>query len=140
MGLSAKSLYAEFPARYLGKVACDTLSPTTASYHVEFTEDFAETLCRHIASQGLDSMFYHFKGYSKEEVIFTFHDTFQGTLEVSGRLREDNVREFAGKLGLIAQADRLQIDLHKQLLAWDRLLNPPWWRRILNKCKTQPEL
>ena len=50
IGLSAKALYAEYPAIYNQKVACDTLSPTPDSYHVAFGAEFSERLCRLIGS------------------------------------------------------------------------------------------
>lgn len=130
LSLTAKSLYSEHPARYTRKVACDTMSPVPDSFHVEFRSDFADRLCQLIDQQGLAAAFYHFKGYSDREVIFTFHDAFEGELVVSGTVAEPLVREFAHDLGCSAQQTPA-VDLRAQLAAIDRAMNPPWWKRAL---------
>lgn len=132
MGLTAKSLFEEFPAKYRGNVSCDTLIPVPESFHVEFSEDFATRLCQVIKSQGLAAVFYHFKGYSETEVVFTFHDAFESELVVSKNVPEAKVMEFAKALGLTAERSNFPGDLRQQLIAVNRALNPPWWRRILN--------
>ncbi len=131
IGLSAKSLYADYPAIYTKKVACDTMSPTPDSYHVEFSADFSDRLCQLIESQGLSAAFYHFKGYSQNEVIFTFHDAFEGELVLSSSLSEAMVRDFAGGLGRAAEHAVFPVDLREHLKQIDRAMNPPWWRRVL---------
>ena len=131
IGLSAKSLYEEYPAIYTKKVACDTMSPTPDSYHVEFSADFSDRLCRLIESQGLAAAFYHFKGYSESEVIFVFHDAFEGELVLSSSLSEAVVQEFASGLGQRAEHAVFPGDLRENLKQIDRAINPPWWRRAL---------
>jgi hypothetical protein len=129
VGASAKSLYQEYPAVYTKRVACDTMSPTPASFHVEFSPNFSDCLCRLIESQGLAAAFYHFKGYSEDEVVFTFHDAFRGELVLSGGLSEVAVRDFADALGCPAERAVFRVDLRKQLIALDQAINPPWWLR-----------
>ena len=129
IGLSAKSLYEEYPAIYTKKVACDTISPTPDSFHVAFDSVFAELLCDLIDTQGLPAAFYHFKGYSEQEVVFTFHDAFEGELVLSSSLDERAVREFASGLDLPVENAVFVVNLRDQLAALDRALNPPWWRR-----------
>jgi hypothetical protein len=135
IGLSAKSLYEEFPAAYTQKVACDALDPIPDSYHVAFRAEFSERLCRLIESQGASAAFDHFKGYSKSEIVFTFHDAFQGELVLSSSLGEVAVRAFASELGCVVESAAFPADLRQQLVAMDRILNPPWWKRILRVFK-----
>jgi hypothetical protein len=131
IGASAKSLYCLHPSIYTRKVACDTLSPTPESYHVEFSAGLSDRLCQLIESQGLAATFYHFKGYSEREVVFTFHDAFEGELVVSSGLSEKAVRDFASALGKTAEQARFPFDLREHLETLDRAMNPPWWRRAL---------
>lgn len=143
IGLSARALYEAYPARYTKKVACDSLSPTPDSYHVEFCADFANRLCRLIASQGLAAAFYHFKGYSETEVMFTFHDAFEGELVLSNTLSEAGVRDFASGLGRTAEHAVFPVDLREYLQQLDRAMNRPWWRRalgIFDRKKDQSQL
>jgi hypothetical protein len=130
MGLTATSWYEQHPAIYMRKVACDQFSPIPAFYHVTFTDAFAEGLCQIIASQGLVRAFYHFKGYSEREILFTFHDAFEGALYVSNSVDKSSVDEFAASLGKSAQQEIFPNQLEK-LRAIDRSLNPPWWKRLL---------
>jgi hypothetical protein len=104
-------------------------------YHVEFTADFSDRLCLLIESQGLAAAFYHFKGYSESEVIFTFHDAFEGEFVVSRGVREESVREFANGLGRRVEVAAFQVDLREQLRKLDQAMNPPWWRRAVGVLK-----
>jgi hypothetical protein len=131
IGLSARSLYQEYPALYTKKVACDSVSPTPDSFHVEFSASFSDRLCQLIQSQGLAAAFYHFKGYSEREVVFTFHDAFKGELALSSNLPAVAVRDFATSQGRMAEHTVFPVDPLKQLISIDRVLNPPWWRRAL---------
>ena len=110
MSLTAKSLYAEHPAIYTKKVACDTISPVPESFHVAFSPEFANGLCQLIVSQGFEGTFYHFKGYSQNEVVFTFHDVFMGELVLSNRLPKATVIKFASALGSTAELATYAID------------------------------
>lgn len=129
--LAPNSWYEEYPAVYKKKVACDTISPTPDSYHVAFSADFSDRLCQLIDAQGLDAAFDHFKGYSGGEVVFTFHDAFEGELVLSSNLGEAAVQEFATGLGRTAELAAFPVDVRQNLGAVDQALNPPWWRRAL---------
>lgn len=131
LGLTAKSLYGEYPANYIKKVACDTISPVPESHHVAFGMEFSNRLCQLIESQGLTAAFDHFKGYSEQEILFTFHDAFKGELVLSGSLTEASVREFAGGLRCNFERAVFAVDQREQLIRFDQFLNPPWWRRAL---------
>jgi hypothetical protein len=133
IGLTAKSWYEEYPANYEGKVACDTLMPIPESFHVAFSEQFAEGLCQIITSQGLWRAFYHIKGYTEREILFSFHDAFDNAFTISSCVSEANVREFANKMGLIAQATKFPPDRLEKLRKMNRIFNPPWWKRVLRK-------
>jgi len=135
MSLTAKALYAEHPAIYMKNVACDTISPVPESFHVAFSPEFASRLCQLIVSQGFERTFYHFKGYSKSEVVFTFHDVFIGELALSNNLPEVAVREFATALRCNVELATYPIDHRAQIMAINRVINPPWWRRMLRMFK-----
>lgn len=132
MGLTARSLFEDFPAKYRRNVSCDTLIPIPESYHVAFSADFATRLCQVIKSQGLAAVFYHFKGYSTTDVIFTFHDAFESELVLSKNIPESKVLEFATALGVTAERSVFAFYGRKQLLALNQNLNPQWWRRVLS--------
>ena len=135
IGLTAKSWYEEHPAKYLGKVACDTLSTAPDYYHVAFSQEFANGLCEIIKSQGLARAFYHFKAYSPTEILCQFHDAFENEFVVSNNIDEKAVRRFAASLGLEVQLAAFPHDQLEYLQKLDRVFNPPWWRRILNSFK-----
>jgi hypothetical protein len=137
MGLTAKSLYADFPARFTKKVPCDTIYPVPESHHVEFTADFADQLCQLLASQGFEGTLYHFKGYSEHEIVFSFHDAFIGELVVSHSKPEAVIREFAASLNCSVELATYPVDMREQIVLMDRALNPPWWKRMLRLFKRQ---
>jgi hypothetical protein len=130
MSLSAKSLYADFPARFTKKVPCDTIYPVPESHHVVFTADFADRLCQLLASQGYEGTLYHFKGYSEQEIVFSFHDAFMGELVVSHGKPETVIREFAASLNCTAELATYPVDMREQVVMMDRALSPPWWKRM----------
>ncbi len=135
MGLSAKSLYEEFPAKYRRLVACDTISPQPEAFHVVFDPTFAEHLSGIIRSQGMESAFYHFKGYSSTELIFSFHsfsDAFDVELTISESVSETTVTRFAEALGQRAAIATFPEPLIEQLKKFDAIINPSRWRRLLN--------
>lgn len=132
---SAKALYEEFPALYQKNVACDGIDPAPDSYHVAFSPAFAERLCRLITSQGMAAAFYHFKGYSEQEIVFTFHDAFEDELVISTSVPEAGVHEFARALGRMTIPTPLSINSREQMERMDRALNRPWWRRVLKHLK-----
>ena len=129
--MSAKVLFEEYPAIYTREVACDGISPPLDCSHVAFTAKFSDFLCRLLDSQGKPNVFYHFKGYSETEVVFTFHDAFDGELAVSSAVSENAVREFGTALGCQPQLTRFPVDMYQQLVAIDRAMNPPWWKKLL---------
>jgi hypothetical protein len=133
--LTAKSLYADYPARYRRKVPCDVICPPPESYHVVFTADFADQLCQLLTSQGFEGTLYHLKGYSEQEIVFSFHEAFTGELVVSNSKPETVVREFAASLNCSVELARYPVDAHEQLVLMDRALNPPWWKRLLQRFK-----
>ena len=138
IGASAKAFYEEFPALYRKNVACDGIDPVPDSHHVAFGPTFTERLCQLIASQGMAAAFYHFKGYSEQEIVFTFHDAFEDELVISTSVPESAVQEFANALGQVAILTPFSINLRDQLGRMDRALNPPWWRRVLKYLKPNP--
>jgi len=136
MGLTAKSLYGENPARYVCRVACDTLSPVPDSFHVAFTPELAEHLCQIIAHQGMETAFYHFKGYSKTELIFSFHtfrDAFESEVVVSRSIGEAEVQNFADALGETVELATFPSERLTELKKINAIVNPRWWERILKK-------
>ncbi|PTY01973.1 hypothetical protein DB347_25210 [Opitutaceae bacterium EW11] len=135
VGRTAKSLYAEHPAKFARKVACDTLSPEPDSFHVEFSPLFAQRLSALIEQQGRESAFRHLKGYSPEEVLFTFHDAFEGELVVSSSVAEVAVSEFALASKASFSLKQFEFDPHTQLVALDKALNPPWWARLMRRLR-----
>lgn len=135
IGLTARSLYEEFPARYTRTVLCDTIHPTPEEFHVRFEADFAERLSHIILQQGLESAFYHFKGYSETELVFSFHsmgDDFECTLIVSTAVAEEAVRQFARDLGQTAELATFPHGRLAKLKEIDAALNPSWWRKVRN--------
>ncbi len=133
IGSSAKTLYSQHPAAYVEKVACDGIAPPPDSYHVEFSEAFAESLCTLIKNQGMTSAFYHFKGYSKSEVSFTFHDAFEAELVVSNAISENAIRRFGDALGCKPELAGFPVNLKQNLIAMDRAMNPPWWKKLMRR-------
>jgi hypothetical protein len=131
MSLTSRALYEEHPAVYRRMVACDTIHPVPESFHVAFSAEFARRLCQLLASQGKDAAFTHFKGYSEREIVFRFHDAFVGEFVLSHSVPETAVREFATALGCTVELAVHPTDLREQVMAMDRMLNPPWWRRML---------
>ena len=129
MGLTATSWYEQHAAPNIQKVACDQFSPIPEFYHVTFTADFAEGLCEIITSQGLARAFYHFKGYSEREILFTFHDAFEGPLLVSDSVNKASIDEFTTALGKNALQEIFPNQL-ENLRAINQILNPPWWKRL----------
>lgn len=135
IGASAKAFYEEFPALYRKNVACDGIDPVPDSYHVAFSPTATERLCQLIASQGMTAVFYHFKGYSEQEIVFTFHDAFEDQLVISINVPEAAVQEFARALGQVPTLTPFNINFREQMERMDRALNPPWWRRVLKYFK-----
>lgn len=136
IGLSAKALYEEFPPSYKANVACDTIHPVPASYHVAFTEEFVRRLCQLVESQGMAATFYHFHGYTETEVIFKFHswtNDLEGELLLDGNLDAAHVRSFAGALNCTPELVPFSRDLRQELNNLNRALNPPWWRKLLHR-------
>jgi len=134
IGLAARSLYEEFPAHYRRKVACDTLCPEPEAFHVSFEADFTARLCAIISSRGMDAAFYHFKGYSSTELIFSFHslsNSFDAEVVISETVDERSVIRFAEALGQRAEQAFFPEDHLKRMTDINAILNPPWWRRLL---------
>ena len=131
IGERATALFREHTAKYTRRVTCDGISPTPDCYHVDFTEKFSDKLCLLIKSEGTASAFYHFKGYSTSEVVFTFHDAFDGELVVSHNLSESTAREFGHALGSNPQLTEFPVDLRQHFTAIDQAMNPPRWKKLL---------
>ncbi len=134
MGMSAKALYEEYSATYIRKVMCDTIDPQPDFYHVAFSDEFAQRLCRLIESQGMEAAFYHFKGYSQTEIVFTFHtfrNFFKADLLLTSSLPEKAVRDLSDALGCKLELTPFPRDFRKQTVLLDNALNPHWWKRLL---------
>ncbi len=133
IGLSAKALYEEHPANYLANVSCDTIHPVPVSYHVAYTDELIRKLCLLVESQGMEAVFYHFKGYTKTEVIFSFHswrNNLEGSLSLAGNLEESRVTSFANALNCATELVPFPHDMHQKLRRINQALSPPWWKRL----------
>ena len=133
VSLTAKALYNEYPARYVKRVLCDTLIPAPESFDVCFEQDFSERLCQLIAQQGMSATFFHFKGYSETELIFSFHtyaDAFDSDLVISENVSEIAINEFAQKLGQNADLTYFPSNQFEKLKKVDAIINPSWLRKM----------
>ncbi len=129
IGDRARALFREKAALSARRVACDTLDPIPEAFHVIFDQDLAERLCAIMATTGVDSCCCHFKGYSENQIIFTFHGAFEESLVLSINLPEEAVRDFSERLGLQVVRDSFPTDPRVLLEQMDRSLNPTFWQR-----------
>jgi hypothetical protein len=86
-------------------VARDTIFPIPDVFHVAFSPGVAEQLRELAANRPWPAMFDHIKAYQRESMLFTFHDAFDGQLQISEKIAESLVAEFCSSLGASYQRE-----------------------------------
>jgi len=123
----------------------DTIFPDPECFHVSFTPEVIDRLCKFAASHQSNELFDHVKAYRGKELIFTFHDALAGDLLVSEQIIESAVAKFSGTLGIGFHREpnirhKRSEGLETILKAMEnprkvRIRGESWWNR-LRRCWT----
>lgn len=81
-------------------VCRDTIFPAPQMFHVAMTAEVVEGIIGLLRAHPREACFNHVKAYRNEELLFAFHDAFDGSdFLVADRVPEQNVQAFCSSLG-----------------------------------------
>jgi hypothetical protein len=145
----AAKFYERHRAKNAVAVIRDTISPAPETFHMQFAPDALAGLDALLSQHELPAMFDHVKGYRGETLLFTFHDAFDGWLQISQRVPESAVAEFGRDLGVAYRVETTTQRDTKALQKFLELMEDPngfrkirfageprwrtWWRRITGR-------
>jgi hypothetical protein len=133
------AFYASHRARNAVEVIRDTIAPIPDIYHVTFSREVLDGLCRFAESRRVEELFNHIKAYRGETLLFTFHDAFDDWLRVSEHVPESAVIRFCQRLGASSHREETKQrdpeQLRRFLLALEnahrsQFAGESWWRRL----------
>ncbi len=81
-------------------VAYGTIWPKPAVFHVPATADTIVPLAELMRSRVYPELAIHFHVYQEQTVLLQWHDVFSQPMGLAGRFSEQQVRVFAGRLGM----------------------------------------
>jgi hypothetical protein len=79
-------------------VARDLVFPIPIIYHLRFSPELVVGMKRLASKFSIDSLFSHIKCYKDKQIVFTFHDAFNGYLRIADNVSEVNVGKFCNAL------------------------------------------
>ncbi|HRI14244.1 MAG TPA: hypothetical protein PLX89_14715 [Verrucomicrobiota bacterium] len=122
-------------------VVRDTIFPIPEAFHVSMTPGVLERLVEIVGQHPSEACFNHVKAYRDEQLLFAFHDAFDGSdLLVSDRVPEERVRAFCSAVGVRFRREpnvnkRDPEQLRRFLWALENphklRMNWPWWKKAL---------
>jgi hypothetical protein len=122
-------------------VVRDMIFPVPQVFHVQLQPGVIEGLVGLLGRHSLRSCFAHVKAYSAGQLLFAFHDAFDGSsLLVSGRVPGERVQAFCAATGVTCRSEPNVNKRDPEVLRWMLLAmeNPgkvrmfwPWWKRAL---------
>lgn len=136
------SFYSSHRAHNAVDVARDMILPVPDMYHVTFSPEVSARMREFASSRNVTEMFYHIKAYKDGNLLFTFHDAFDGWLRISGHLPEETVARFCKSLGVSFRREEVETKRRdpEQIQRLLRALeNETWsegeslWRRLWRK-------
>lgn len=137
----AAKFYEANRARNVVSVARDTLFPVPKVFHVSMGPGVIDGLVDLLTRNSRDGCFDHLKAYREGNLLFAFHDAFDGCdLLVSDRISRECIEAFCSKLGAAHRRERNEnkrdLEPLRQLLCTlessDTLrMNRPWWKKAL---------
>jgi hypothetical protein len=138
----AVELYQKHRALNAVSVIRDTIFPIPETFHVSATPELINSLVGFLNKYERMACFDHVKAYQAGNLIFAFHDAFDGSASClfSDQIPEDNIKAFAaslaGKYRLESNINHRNPEQLRQFL-W-LLENPqklktnwPWWKKAL---------
>ena len=122
-------------------VVRDMIFPIPEIFHVQIRPGLVEELVNLLGKHSQQSCFTHVKAYREAQLLFAFHDAFDGSsLLVSGRIPAERVQAFCAGTGATCHREpnvnKRDPEVLRRLL-W-AMENPgkvrmfwPWWKRAL---------
>jgi len=133
------SFYSLHRARNAVAVVRDTIFPVPDTYHLTFSPDVCAALRQFADRHAVAEMFDHLKAYRGENLLFTFHDAFDGWLLISEHLPDEVVARFCQALGVSRRREETRRRDPEQLrrILWAmenpdkvRITGESWWKRL----------
>ena len=135
----AATFYSKHETARRIEVACGTVYPIPDIYHLDFSPEVVAGMLDLAARRRIPELFNHISGYRLGRLAFSFHDAFDGYLQISDRTPELTVDAFCRalavsysrrptKLNSNAYRDMLYVIEHPDKLTMRR---EPWWRELV---------
>lgn len=133
------AFYSAHRAQKAVAVARDTIWPIPEIYHFSFSAEVSTGLRQFAGQRPVSEMFDHIKGYQGGNLLFTFHDAFDGWLRISDHIPQATVARFCQSLGAPSHHEETKPRDPEQLrrLLWlmdnphkIRIAGESWWKRI----------
>ena len=133
------AFYLSHRAADAGAVARDTLLPVPDIYHCTFSPRVCAALQQLAENHPVAQLFDHIKAYRGQELLFTFHDAFDGYLLVSEHVAEDALARFCRALGVSRRRKKTRRrdpeQIRRFLAAMEnpgelRIVGPSRWKRL----------
>ena len=121
-------------------VVRDTIFPIPETFHVPMRPDVIEGIVGILGHHHLEACFNHVKAYRDGNLLFAFHDAFDGSdFLVSDLISEQNIQAFCSALGVTYRRQaNVKRDPEQSGRFLSTLENPhqlrmtwPWWKRAL---------
>jgi hypothetical protein len=135
------TFYEQNRARDAVSVVRDTIFPVPDMFHVKITTPVLDHFPQLISKYSLAKSFHHIKGYTGENLLFSFHDAFDGSfLLISGDIPEASITSFCDLCAAkfyreknVNNRDPAQLEGFLWALENpDKIRFPrPWWKKLL---------